>query len=662
MKIFELHFNPKLKEDYIFDTFVFEPSNQYEKRLGSLYQIGELKNVLPQNTKFLDNLAKVIKDKYFTLSSKTPERAITESLKEANEFLGGELKKNNVNWLGNLNFAVLSLKDFDLTFAKTGDIKILMLRGGIITDIGKNLEIEKIEPYPLKVFLNIVSGKLMANDIVLAITKDLFEYFSQQKTLEKLAKAGLLDEKKIRDIFPEESFAKKEKTKMAGVCLIFSLEEQVAKYKRARSIFLPRKKEFNLSSIIVSFSKIFVKIKKRFFNLKILPKPSVKTGEKPEKERKEIKIKAPSSIFPKELEVKKKIYLIFFLLTLLLLGFLIFKREKSKIDVINNSFLKIEEKVKEAQKNLVFKNTETARTLFTEAWREIAPLLETKNQNIISLKKQIEENLVSLNNINKIENPELFYELKPKEASFKAEKVLFSNNNFFFYSNSSKDIYNLNLEEEKLNLIEPEKSFDLAVSDSGAFFLFSAPNIISIFKNGTWQEENIQFSQSPVISQMVSYYSNFYFLDKKNCQILKLILADLRTSPRVQNKYPQSWLKEKLKQDCSGIKSISIDGSLWLLNKDNSIDVYRKGLYQKTIKVDVFPFVENITKIEVKINVPYLYLLEPSKKRIIILNKEGKIFKQFISEKFDNLQDFVISEDGKTIYLLNGSKVYSIEI
>ena len=39
MQIFEFHFNPKLKEDKVFDSFVYEPESSYEKKLGNLYII-----------------------------------------------------------------------------------------------------------------------------------------------------------------------------------------------------------------------------------------------------------------------------------------------------------------------------------------------------------------------------------------------------------------------------------------------------------------------------------------------------------------------------------------------------------------------------------------------------------------------------------------------
>ena len=57
----------------------------------------------------------------------------------------------------------------------------------------------------------------------------------------------------------------------------------------------------------------------------------------------------------------------------------------------------------------------------------------------------------------------------------------------------------------------------------------------------------------------------------------------------------------------------------------------------------------------------YIYILEPSERRVIVITETGDVIKQFQSEEFDNLLDFAVSENGKTIYLLNGLKVYKIE-
>jgi len=78
------------------------------------------------------------------------------------------------------------------------------------------------------------------------------------------------------------------------------------------------------------------------------------------------------------------------------------------------------------------------------------------------------------------------------------------------------------------------------------------------------------------------------------------------------------------------------------------------------LNLNFFPAAENLSKIFTSSSLPYLYILEPAQKRIIILNKSGEIIKQFQSEKFDNLLDFAISQNGKTIWLLNGLKVYQL--
>ena len=117
---------------------------------------------------------------------------------------------------------------------------------------------------------------------------------------------------------------------------------------------------------------------------------------------------------------------------------------------------------------------------------------------------------------------------------------------------------------------------------------------------------------------------------------------------------PEFWLKKSIVG-----KSISVDGSVWILDK-NSISKYYAGLIQEKIEPNIFPSPKEFSKIFTS-SLPYLYILEPVQKRIIILDKAGQIIKQFQSESFDNLLDFGVSESGKTIWLLNGMKVYRIE-
>ena len=104
---------------------------------------------------------------------------------------------------------------------------------------------------------------------------------------------------------------------------------------------------------------------------------------------------------------------------------------------------------------------------------------------------------------------------------------------------------------------------------------------------------------------------------------------------------------------------MATNGNVWILNKDNSVSRYFGGDFKETLNLLLFPYPKELSKIASQAD--SLYLLEPVQNRVIILAKTGEILKQFQSEKFDTLKDFALSKDGKTIWLLNGSKVYRIK-
>ena len=150
-----------------------------------------------------------------------------------------------------------------------------------------------------------------------------------------------------------------------------------------------------------------------------------------------------------------------------------------------------------------------------------------------------------------------------------------------------------------------------------------------------------------------SFNSNLYFIDGKEGQIIKYPYKG-----NLQWDSPEQWILEEEK-DIKGSKSLFVDGGIWVLQQDNSIDRYYAGKLEKSLSIEIYPELKNPLKIWTSSSLPHLYLIEPSQKRIIILDKEGKVLKQFRSEKFENLKDFVILD--KNIYILDGSSLYKIE-
>ncbi len=361
MQIFELYFNPKDSEDSVFDSFCYEPENFYEKKLGSLFISGELKNVLPQNSKLLDNFASFFKKKYYSSSSKRSlELSLKECLKKSNDFFDEIVKKGDVSWLGNLNLAILNLRShrekyWDLNFTKIGNVKILLLRSGQIIDIGKNLELEEIEPYPLKVFGKVVSGKLAKDDVLLVLTEKAFDFFAQKPkfTQKKVVKTSQSLLEKIARIAPDQAASENKKItpyqffnkglneilknyqedlkRISGSCLLIFLGKENLPKKRETFAFRPKIEKLSFSHILKPLTP---KIRK-FWR----PKKQKKTKKPKKQKSSKIKLKLPKLKIPKihwlpklnfYAKIKaflkhKNVILILALIFFLVLGFLIFK-------------------------------------------------------------------------------------------------------------------------------------------------------------------------------------------------------------------------------------------------------------------------------------------------------------------------------------------------
>lgn len=683
MRVFEFHFNPKLIEDLIFDTFCYEPSNIYEKKLGNLYIAGLLKNVLPKNLKFLDNLAEIIKNEYYSQIRLKPEEALKESLKLANEHLEKIAKKGDVSWLGNLNFAVLSIspqKNFwEINFTKTGKIKIFLSRRNRFINIGKELEVEDIEPYPLKIFTNVVSGKLDVFDKIFLFNQEIYDLFLNKGLLEKIVQTPELNEKKLKEIL---KISEKEILQTSGFFLFCDLGLPKIEEK-SKPVIFEKVEKFSWFETFAPFIKFTKKILtifyqffyKLFYNILNFLKINrfIKNFTLPIKKHKFKKnfLIKEILLFPKRIKlliINKNTILILILIFVLTSGFFIFQREKiNRLKETENKLNEIQEILTKAEGLLILKEIQpeaikNANILLQEAWDKVLPLTKKENplsEKIVFLKNSIETHLFDINKLETNPTSTLVFEFNQKV--YIPQKMMLSgkekeNYNLYFFTPYAKDIFRLKGNEVKI--IETEEPFHLAVPTETGILFFTKPNKLVFYDENAFKEQFFVKEPYPDFNftDLAYYKGNIYFLDPNKGEIVKysLFLEKEKSEPIL-------WLNQKTKKVFKA-QSIAMDGGIWVLTNENKIDRFYGGKFQKTLDVNIFPYPKNITKIFTSPTLPYLYLFEPNQSRLIIIDKEGNIIKQFQNKNFDNLIDFAISPDGKTIWLLNGLKVYQIKI
>lgn len=679
MQIFEFHFNPRTKEGIVLDSFIYEPENVYEKELGNLCIAGKLTNTLPQNNQLLNNLSAIIKKNYYLISAKSfPEKSLKKGLEEANDFLENEEKKGNISWLGNLDLAIISLKDLDLYFTKVGDIKILLARDHSLIDIGKELESKESESPSLKIFSNIVAGKMLPEDKIIILTKEIFDIFGKENLFPEIISVFGNKEKPRKNIDWELKKVMDKKrnilSETSGLLLLMVLGDlQKENIELRRPVTLEREMSFTLPLFLINkfvkekinrLSKggILPRSLTALKNILILPKEKIKgTIEETSKKIKVPLLKKPS--FSLKFGNLKKLLTVIVLLAIVLgSGNYIFKVQKQKeSDKIQDAIMEIQKMITEAENAFIYNDQSKANLLYQESLDKILSLMNqndknSENNEIIEMKESVEKELFSLNNIEKINEPEVIFEFRPDE--FSPQKMILSGSDLYFWNQNSSGVYILDTDKKEGKTVQAENNIESGGNLGDFVLFFSKPNrLISLKNKESIATKNLELPYSEFNPVDLSVFgSNIYFLDSQKEEIVKFKFEEGK------NQFPgEIWIAQGNRKP-SKTKSMAIDGPIWLLSENNSLLKYYKGEFQEEISLNFFPSPDGASRIITNVGFSYLYLLTPTQNRTVVLDKNGKVIKQYQSDKFNNLKDFAISENEEFIYLLNDLKIYRISV
>lgn len=162
-------------------TFSYTGENVTKAGLGTLVGVFEIDDQSEDSAYIVNFLASVAKKEYFS----NPRRGAIESFEAAlhkiNLALAELVKHGNITWLGKLHGALGVLEKNNLHFSVTGQSKILLLRGENLSDISDGLASDESSIHPIKTFVEVSSGRLMAEDQALLTSPELLALFSLEE-------------------------------------------------------------------------------------------------------------------------------------------------------------------------------------------------------------------------------------------------------------------------------------------------------------------------------------------------------------------------------------------------------------------------------------------------------------------------------------------------
>ena len=169
------------------------------------------------------------------------------------------------------------------------------------------------------------------------------------------------------------------------------------------------------------------------------------------------------------------------------------------------------------------------------------------------------------------------------------------------------------------------------------------------------QAKDISFHNNDVsIGDAVVYNVRLYTVDTKNNQIYK--------HGRTQTGFDRgsAWLKED--HDLSDATGITIDGDVFVLKANGQLLKFEKGGLTTFELTGVDPALENPVDVQTYNDLSYIYILEPTHKRIVVVNKEGKMIKQITADEWQNPTSMIVDEPNNKIYVLDSNKMYELSI
>jgi len=670
MRIKEVLFDAKEPTVYC-ESFVYEPSNIEEERLGYLFMVGRIRNVSENSFYLINLLASRIKREYYENPRRSPSQAIESALKKGNNVL--KENEERINWLGNLDFLVVAVSQRKIYLTCIGKIKAYIIREEKgeqrVIDLIKDLISERDVLFPFSI---IITGTIKKNDILIFSTSNIF---SKEKLLKFGKKLFPIRQERIEEII---------QSKESGVALVVETGKTAEAIERLKSAspFIKRRFFQGISQFLTpSKKKIkadFQKLKEKIEGISPSLKQRVQTSlrklfskgidtvqklNKAEK-KEQLPLSIPMErvkpsrinlkIFKKYLS-KKKVAIVIFIVIFTITGFGIYQHRKNiETKTIEEMIKAAEEKKTEGENALIYGDKEKSLAMLTESLNLLNSIKEPKDkeERIKSLKKEIEDKINEITGRQILSDISPVFEIKKGIEEFNPEGISIIKNNIYIFSPSSSLIYKWDLsKKEGFFLPQKERVIGTTVVN-GKLLLLLENSKIAV-------EDSILSIKSPYENlsvREISHFRNYFYLfDKNKGEIIKYKLSNKEVSN------PILWFKER--EEGKGAVSMAIDGSIYLLFPEGKIKRYTIGSLKEEIDPpETFPKIKNATKIFTSKDNKYLYLIEPFQKRVIVIKKTGEIVKEYQSEQFKNLKDIWATPQDKTIYLLSENKIFKIEL
>ncbi len=325
----------------------------------------------------------------------------------------------------------------------------------------------------------------------------------------------------------------------------------------------------------------------------------------------------------------------------------------------------IQSKEDSAESSLVYNDTGAALTSLTEAaqtLKDLPCISAAEKSTCKNLQDRLSGLLMKARKITLVK-PLLIADWNVLIPNTPINNIFLLNNKIYGFGQTSADILTYDLLVKESKLVSPGifvKNFNAASvpkENDYAVLLYDDQNIVQFNpKDNSWKKVEIAYpNQNVKIAGLSIYNRRLYSLDTQNNRVYK------HDAIKTGFSLGKEWTRDSTADFKMGT-DLTIDGDVFVLGEKGDIYKFTNGASQPFVIEGLDPKSTTANEIWTYNDLNYIYILDATGKRIIILQKTGELKKQITASEFTNPTGMIVDELKGTAYVLDNNKVYQINL
>lgn len=651
------------------ETFLKSFSDGPKRGKGQLFLEIDLPDNPGAEDAIVEKVWRALHDSFYNSESDDAYFTFEESLKAANEVIEKENQKRERGTIGRIHAIAALIQGKSLHFSHTGHAAVYLQRSQQFTQIS-----EELEPEAESSFHSISSGELHEGDNLILSTRflpfddqTLLQVFSEKESKLVSQLKALGKQKEVIGIVSAISFPSEKAS--AEVVERTAVEEEVAMTAPAVAVPLAEKRRQILSRVSHERAQKALQILKNRFNPKHLEgvKKTFRGVVDGVSSRMSKVIKKPERLK----NINRRYVMITVIALIIFLAILLifqsdYRQKAQQSQYYQDLLQQAENNIAIAEQRDMIENKQSALEFLNKATVSLQEI-ETAGffqSNVEKLKKQIAQFQDNFDQIIRVSDPNVFFDLSQKGTVDALGMIHTQDQKNFVYEPRRLFESILDKVQEPL-AIDPEEivvsgaeleDFNVLtfVTQNGQIIEYSTRN--GKFERSKTQDE----SWKKGIDIKTFNGSLMYLLDPSANAIWKY--------SRLRNGYSSSTTYSD-QGELSNAVAMTIDGDVYVLLRDGTILRYRKGVtIPFEIKNQPAVALNNPTRIFTLPEAKNLYVLDSSNRRIVVYSKGTGGISQYEKQvvfdtlKPNDIRDFYVDKDEQKLVILTSDKAYITDL